>query len=75
MAVSSEFEQEEDQEEVFSGGDDDEQQSFSPDLKLFVGNLPFSVDSSVLAELFQQAGNVQMVEVVPFSPNSMNIES
>lgn len=55
---------------MFGGGDDDnEQQSFSPDLKLFVGNLPFSVDSSVLAELFQEAGNVQMVEVHPFSRN------
>ncbi|KAH7513200.1 hypothetical protein FEM48_Zijuj12G0171200 [Ziziphus jujuba var. spinosa] len=35
--------------------------SFSPDLKLFVGNLPFSVDSAQLAGLFESAGNVEMV--------------
>ncbi|XP_022554023.1 RNA-binding protein CP29B, chloroplastic-like [Brassica napus] len=34
--------------------------SFSSDLKLFVGNLPFNVDS---AQLFESAGNVEMVEV------------
>ncbi|EPS59981.1 hypothetical protein M569_14824, partial [Genlisea aurea] len=38
--------------------------NFSPDLKLFVGNLPFNVDSAGLAELFEQAGNVEMVEVI-----------
>jgi len=38
--------------------------SFSPDLKLFVGNLPFSVDSAQLAGLFESAGNVEMVEVI-----------
>jgi len=37
---------------------------FSPDLKLFVGNLPFSVDSATLAGLFERAGNVEMVEVI-----------
>ncbi|CAA2953536.1 29 kDa ribonucleo A, chloroplastic-like isoform X2 [Olea europaea subsp. europaea] len=41
-----------------------EERSFSPDLKLFVGNLPFNVDSAVLAGLFEQAGNVEMVEVI-----------
>ncbi|XP_042046051.1 29 kDa ribonucleoprotein, chloroplastic-like [Salvia splendens] len=35
-----------------------------PGSKLFVGNLPFSVDSSVLAGLFQQAGTVEGVEVI-----------
>ncbi|RWW27368.1 hypothetical protein BHE74_00010554 [Ensete ventricosum] len=49
VAVSSDLEQDEDVE-------------FSPDLKLFVGNLPFNVDSSQLAGLFQRAGNVEMVE-------------
>lgn len=39
------------------------QPNFSPELKLFVGNLPFNVDSSRLAGLFEQAGNVEMVEV------------
>ncbi|XP_043697485.1 29 kDa ribonucleoprotein A, chloroplastic-like [Telopea speciosissima] len=57
VAVSSEFEQE----EVFS---DEPEQNFSPDLKLFVGNLPFSVDSGELAGLFERAGNVEMVEVI-----------
>ncbi|KAI8013383.1 hypothetical protein LOK49_LG05G00719 [Camellia lanceoleosa] len=58
VAVSSEFEQEE---EVLS---DAEEPSFSPDLKVFVGNLPFNVDSATLAELFERAGNVEMVEVI-----------
>ncbi|XP_059296587.1 29 kDa ribonucleoprotein B, chloroplastic-like [Lycium ferocissimum] len=54
----SEFDQlEDDVEEV-------EQPNFSPDLKLFVGNLPFSVDSAALAGLFERAGNVEMVEVI-----------
>ncbi|KAF3443112.1 hypothetical protein FNV43_RR17033 [Rhamnella rubrinervis] len=56
VAVSSEFGQ-----EVLS---DDGEANFSPDLKLFVGNLPFSVDSSKLAGLFESAGNVEMVEVI-----------
>ncbi|KAK9153957.1 hypothetical protein Sjap_001437 [Stephania japonica] len=58
VAVSSEFDQEED----VSG--EENEPDFSPDLKLFVGNLPFSVDSAQLAGLFEQAGNVQMVEVI-----------
>ncbi|MFS7957243.1 putative RNA recognition motif domain, nucleotide-binding alpha-beta plait domain superfamily [Helianthus anomalus] len=46
--------------------EDEEQQqpSYSPDLKLYVGNLPWNVDSAALAQLFQRAGNVEMVEVV-----------
>lgn len=60
VAVSSEFDQEED---LLS---DEDGSNFSPDLKLFVGNLPFSVDSAQLAGLFETAGNVEMVEV-PFS--------
>ncbi|KAI9152718.1 hypothetical protein LWI28_000016 [Acer negundo] len=59
VAVSSEYEQDED---VLSDGD--EGSSFSPDLKLFVGNLPFNVDSAQLAGLFETAGNVEMVEVI-----------
>ncbi|CAH8367262.1 unnamed protein product [Eruca vesicaria subsp. sativa] len=39
-----------------------QEQSFSADLKLFVGNLPFNVDSAQLAQLFESAGNVEMVE-------------
>ena len=51
-------------EELSSDGDDEQQQNFSPDLKIFVGNLPFSVDSAALAGLFESAGNVEMVEVI-----------
>ncbi|GMY14756.1 29 kDa ribonucleoprotein A, chloroplastic-like [Fagus crenata] len=58
VAVSSEFDQEE---ELLSDGD---VRGFTPDLKLFVGNLPFDVDSAQLAGLFESAGNVEMVEVI-----------
>nr|XP_043632069.1 29 kDa ribonucleoprotein A, chloroplastic-like [Erigeron canadensis] len=52
-------------EQLSSDGDDEQPpQNFSPDLKLFVGNLPFSVDSAALAGLFEGAGNVEMVEVI-----------
>ncbi|XP_076884176.1 29 kDa ribonucleoprotein A, chloroplastic-like [Bidens hawaiensis] len=60
VAVSSGLELEE--EDLSS--DDQQQQTFSPDLKIFVGNLPFSVDSAALAGLFETAGNVEMVEVI-----------
>ncbi|KAJ8751639.1 hypothetical protein K2173_025795 [Erythroxylum novogranatense] len=49
------------EEEILSDGDEP---SFSPELKLFVGNLPFSVDNSQLATLFTNDGNVEMVEVI-----------
>ena len=61
VAVSSDYDQDE---EVLS---DEGEQRFSPDLKLFVGNLPFNVDSAILAGLFEQVGNVEMVEVQFFS--------
>ncbi|KAG5243351.1 ribonucleoprotein [Salix suchowensis] len=48
------------EEDVFGDGDEP---SFSPDLQLFVGNLPFNVTSADLADLFKTAGNVEMVEV------------
>uniref|UniRef100_A0A1J3DER0 29 kDa ribonucleoprotein, chloroplastic n=2 Tax=Noccaea caerulescens TaxID=107243 RepID=A0A1J3DER0_NOCCA len=64
VAVSSDFEVEED--DMF--GEDDSpperNSSFSNDLKLFVGNLSFNVDSAQLAQLFESAGNVEMVEVI-----------
>ncbi|RLN19827.1 RNA-binding protein CP29B, chloroplastic-like [Panicum miliaceum] len=41
-----------------------EKEEFSADLRIFVGNLPFSVDSAQLAGLFEQAGSVEMVEVI-----------
>ncbi|KAI5395609.1 29 kDa ribonucleoprotein A, chloroplastic [Lathyrus oleraceus] len=58
VAVSSEFDQEED---TFEDGDT---RSYSANQRLFVGNLPFSVDSAQLAEIFESAGNVEMVEVI-----------
>ncbi|KAE8666240.1 29 kDa ribonucleoprotein B [Hibiscus syriacus] len=62
VAVSSEYGQEED---LFGSDEDGEEApDFSPDLKLFVGNLPFSVDSAQLAGLFGSAGNVKVVEVI-----------
>lgn len=68
VAVSSELDQDED---TFSDGDSP---SFSPDLKLFVGNLPFSVDSAQLAELFESAGNVEVVEVMFLFFRSLGFE-
>lgn len=35
--------------------------------KLFVGNLPFDIDSEKLAQLFDQAGVVEIAEVNPLS--------
>ncbi|KAK2401247.1 28 kDa ribonucleoprotein, chloroplastic [Trifolium repens] len=58
VAVSSEFDQEED---TFDDGD---RRSYSATQRLFVGNLPFSVDSAQLAEIFENSGNVEMVEVI-----------
>ncbi|CAL4914620.1 unnamed protein product [Urochloa decumbens] len=55
-AVAEELEAEEQ-----TGGEGEE---FSADLRIFVGNLPFSVDSAQLAGLFEQAGSVEMVEVI-----------
>ena len=55
VAVSSDVETEDAEE---STGE------FSEDLRVFVGNLPFSVDSAQLAGLFEQAGSVEMVEVI-----------
>ncbi|KAG8099294.1 hypothetical protein GUJ93_ZPchr0013g36750 [Zizania palustris] len=49
--------------EVEAGGAGSEGE-LSEDLKVFVGNLPFNVDSAQLAGLFEQAGGVEMVEVV-----------
>ncbi|KAF8091776.1 hypothetical protein N665_0436s0039 [Sinapis alba] len=66
VAVSSDFEVEED--DMFTDDDSSPPQerssSFSADLKLFVGNLSFDVDSAQLAQLFESAGTVEMVEVI-----------
>ena len=37
------------------------------DAKIFVGNLPFDVDSQRLAMLFEKAGTVEIAEVSPFN--------
>ncbi|GAA0152751.1 hypothetical protein LIER_11153 [Lithospermum erythrorhizon] len=65
VAVSSEFNPvEQDAEGGIFYEEGAEVASFSPDLQIFVGNLPFSVDSSALAGLFGRAGTVEMVEVI-----------
>lgn len=46
--------------EVFGGGGFAEQ---AEEVKIFVGNLPFDVDSEKLASLFEQAGTVEVAEV------------
>ncbi|KAL3646778.1 hypothetical protein CASFOL_009322 [Castilleja foliolosa] len=61
VAISSELDSEVDEDEGF---DYSRQQSSPPELKLYVGNLPFNADSSMLAELFEQAGEVSVVEVI-----------
>lgn len=48
------------EEEALSDGRD---RASSADSKIFVGNLSFNVDSAQLAGLFENAGNVEMVEV------------
>ncbi|KAI5008155.1 hypothetical protein ZWY2020_009203 [Hordeum vulgare] len=65
VAVSSEFDTEDAEGEQSEGeGGGDSEAEYSEDLKVFVGNLPFTVDSAQLAGLFEQAGSVEMVEVV-----------
>ncbi|GJN31622.1 hypothetical protein PR202_gn00087 [Eleusine coracana subsp. coracana] len=58
--VASELDVEDAEEEGRAVGEEE----FSEELRLFVGNLPFSVDSAQLAGLFEQAGSVEMVEVI-----------
>lgn len=65
LAVASSFDLDEDLASDGDGhGDEQQQPNYSPDLKVYVGNLPFNIDSAALADLFQRAGNVEMVEVV-----------
>ncbi|XP_019152036.1 PREDICTED: 29 kDa ribonucleoprotein A, chloroplastic-like [Ipomoea nil] len=70
VTLSSEFDQIEEVEDEDEGVPSDggssypDEPRFSPELKLFVGNLPYNIDSAALAGLFQQAGNVEMVEVI-----------
>ncbi|KAF8728820.1 hypothetical protein HU200_018104 [Digitaria exilis] len=55
------------------GGEEEVVEEFSADLRVFVGNLPFSVDSAQLAGLFEQAGSVEMVEVCVCVPIELSI--
>ncbi|KAK7302168.1 hypothetical protein RJT34_13049 [Clitoria ternatea] len=54
------------QDTEIGGGDDHEEAFVEPpeDAKLFVGNLPYDVDSQRLAMLFEQAGTVEIAEVI-----------
>ncbi|CAI0547490.1 unnamed protein product [Linum tenue] len=47
-----------------SAGDGIEAQEPPEDAKVFVGNLPYDVDSEKLAMLFEQAGTVEIAEVI-----------
>ncbi|KAJ8536537.1 hypothetical protein K7X08_034938 [Anisodus acutangulus] len=62
-SFSLDFEAGGEQEEV-DEGDAEEYQEPSEDAKLFVGNLPYEIDSEGLAQLFQQAGVVEIAEVI-----------
>lgn len=42
----------------------DAEVSFSEEAKLFVGNLPYDIDSEKLAQMFYQAGVVEISEVI-----------
>ncbi|KAI3683801.1 hypothetical protein L1987_84316 [Smallanthus sonchifolius] len=50
--------------DLSTGVDEELELDFSPELKLFVGNLPFHVDNAALALLFEQSGHVETAEVV-----------
>lgn len=50
-----------------STGEEEGEEGYSEppeEAKLFVGNLPFDVDSEKLAQLFEQAGIVEIAEVI-----------
>ncbi|XP_075661503.1 28 kDa ribonucleoprotein, chloroplastic [Castanea sativa] len=55
-----------DKDGVFEERDEEEETSVEPpeEAKLFVGNLPYDVDSQKLAELFEQVGTVEVAEVI-----------
>ncbi|GFP84983.1 RNA-binding protein cp31b chloroplastic [Phtheirospermum japonicum] len=59
-------EEEEEEEESDAGGGSEEESFPEPpeEAKLFVGNLPYDVDSGQLAKLFDQAGVVEISEVI-----------
>ncbi|KAL4560523.1 hypothetical protein LXL04_032675 [Taraxacum kok-saghyz] len=61
LALSLDLELDDD---LSTGCDEAPEQRFSPESKLFVGNLPFNVDNAALARLFGRSGNVELAEVV-----------
>ncbi|CAI9777298.1 unnamed protein product [Fraxinus pennsylvanica] len=66
-AGSFSWEGESQREENVDGGSVESEDSISEppeEAKLFVGNLPYDVDSEQLAQLFDQAGVVEIVEVI-----------
>ncbi|KAF3645905.1 31 kDa ribonucleoprotein, chloroplastic [Capsicum annuum] len=50
--------------EAEAEAEEEEYQEPPEDAKLFVGNLPYDIDSEGLAQLFQQAGVVEIAEVI-----------
>ncbi|XP_073045026.1 28 kDa ribonucleoprotein, chloroplastic-like [Primulina eburnea] len=65
--AQQEEEEEEEEESVESDGGGLEEDSYSEpseEAKLFVGNLPYDVDSEKLAQLFDRAGVVEISEVI-----------
>ncbi|CAO2827113.1 unnamed protein product [Amaranthus hypochondriacus] len=57
-------EQELEQEENESEAEDIKGSVSTDDRKLFVGNLPYSMNSSHLSEIFAEAGQVQSIEII-----------
>ncbi|KAI3993785.1 hypothetical protein MKX01_002798 [Papaver californicum] len=59
-----ENEEEEDYEDEFSYDDEDEELPIQESSRLYVGNLPYSMTSAQLTDIFNQAGQVSSVEIV-----------
>lgn len=66
VSWGNETQEEESQVEEGEGVEEVEEEYVEPpeDAKIFVGNLPYDVDSEQLAQLFQQAGVVEISEVI-----------
>lgn len=56
-------EEEEESGEVGSADEEDSYSAPPEELKIFVGNLPFDLESADLADLFNKAGVVESAEV------------
>ncbi|KAF9666327.1 hypothetical protein SADUNF_Sadunf16G0218100 [Salix dunnii] len=65
VAQTSDWAQQ-DEEDTVTIGDESEETFPEPpeEAKLYVGNLPYDVDSENLAQLFDQAGTVEVVEII-----------